>query len=311
MKKQLRFNLLSLVLLLSPTLFQCSQIPVTETSETKPSVLSNESGTDRIQQASQQLANNYLSKTPASLVTADLTLAEAQEIKAAFLEILAKTFGSQVGYKAGLTSKPAQERFGVSEPVLGVLFEQMLLPNGAVLPPDFGARPMTEGDLIVRVGSEEINNAKTIQEVLENLDAVIPFIEVPDLVYGSEVKLDGKAIAAINVGTRYGILGDPILLEKTEDWETRLGAISLEILDGDRNLLATGNSNALLGHPLNVVLWIKNTLQAEGKQLKPGDLLSLGTITPLMPVKPNTTIRAKYIGLDPKGDVEIFVKFEE
>jgi len=44
--------------------------------------------------------------------------------------------------------------------------------------------------------------------------------------------------------------------------------------------------------------------------LKKGDLLSLGTITKLMPTQPNTTIRAKYIGLDPRGPVEISVKFK-
>jgi 2-keto-4-pentenoate hydratase len=122
--------------------------------------------------------------------------------------------------------------------------------------------------------------------------------------------MDGSAIAAIDIGARYGILGNPIPLTNQHDWQTRLAAIRLEILDANGKILATGNSRSLLGHPLNVVLWIKDTLQAEGKQLKKGDLLSLGTITPLMPVKPNTTIRAKYIGLDPNGTVEILVKFE-
>lgn len=75
-----------------------------------------------------------------------------------------------MGYKAGLTSLAAQEKFGVDRPLLGVLLQQMLLPNGAVLPANFGARPMTEGDLMVRVGSDKINQAinqaKTIAEVL-------------------------------------------------------------------------------------------------------------------------------------------------
>lgn len=308
MKKQFRLILLGFFLLLSPTLVQCSQTAVEEKPESSPE--SSPESITAITTPSQQLANSYLSKTPARAVTTNLTLAQAKQIQAEFVQTLAKTLGNQVGYKAGLTSAPAQEKFGVSQPLLGVLFEQMLLPNGAVLTADFGARPMTEGDLMVRVGSDEINNAKTMPEALASLDAVIPFIEVPDLVYDPEAKMDGQAIAAINIGARYGVLGDPILLTANDDWQTRLGHISVEILDADGNLLQTGNSNALLGHPLNVVLWIKDALQAEGKQLKPGDLLSLGTITPLMPVKPNTTIRAKYIGLDPNGDVEILVKFE-
>ena len=49
---------------------------------------------------------------------------------------------------------------------------------------------------------------------------------------------------------------------------------------------------------------------AEGKSLKKGDLLSLGTITNLIPAKAGTTIRAVYIGLDPGGPVEVSVKFK-
>lgn len=321
-KFNLTFNLIRIAaaLLLAPSWVQYTSTAVAEKKveeKNNMALVSNsfnpETSTKNILSLSQQLAEHYLSKTPASAVTDNLTLAEAQQIQAEFVRILSETLGNPVGYKAGLTSSPAQEKFGVSQPLLGVLLEKMLLPNGAVLPANFGTTPMTEGDLIVRVGSDAINQANTMSEALACLDAVIPFIEVPDLVYGSAVKIDGKAIAAINIGARYGILGQPIPLTNNQDWLNRLAAIRLEIIDENGTTLATGNSSALLGHPLTVVLWIKDTLQAQGKQLKKGDLLSLGTITPLMPVKPNSIIRAKYIGLDPidpNKDIEISVKFE-
>lgn len=309
MKKN-RLILLISVLLLSPTLGQCQLANMEKDRAKNTAAVTDISGETDVINFSQNLANSYLNRTPAQAISHNLTLAESQQVQSKFIQILSQSLGEPVGYKAGLTSLAAQEKFGVDRPLLGVLLEQMLLPNGAVLPANFGARPMTEGDLMVRVGSDKINQAKTIAEVLASLDAVMPFIEVPDLVYGSEVKMDGSAIAAINIGARYGILGNPIPLNNQHDWQTSLAAIRLEILDANGTILATGNSRSLLGHPLNVVLWIKDTLQAEGKQLKKGDLLSLGTITPLMPVKPNTTIRAKYIGLDPNGTVEILVKFE-
>ena len=82
----------------------------------------------------------------------------------------------------------------------GTLLEKMLLKNGTVLPADFDARPMCEDDLIVRVGSDSINQAKTVEEALRCIDAVIPFIELPDLVYAEVVKINGSALIAINVG---------------------------------------------------------------------------------------------------------------
>jgi 2-keto-4-pentenoate hydratase len=65
-----------------------------------------------------------------------------------------------------------------------------------------------------------------------------------------------------------------------------------------------------LGDPLDVVLWIKDSLIAEGKRLEKGDLLSLGTITKLMPAQPGMTVRAIYTGLDLSGPVEISVNFK-
>ncbi|HRU89634.1 MAG TPA: hypothetical protein P5172_11880, partial [Syntrophales bacterium] len=80
--------------------------------------------------------------------------------------------------------------------------------------------------------------------------------------------------------------------------------------DDKGQMLIEGQGSALLEHPLNVVLWIRDSLKAEGKLLEEGDLLSLGTITKLTPTTPGTTIRARYVGLDPQGPVEITVKFK-
>ncbi|MCX7965622.1 MAG: hypothetical protein N2596_03235, partial [Syntrophorhabdaceae bacterium] len=171
-------------------------------------------------------------------------------------------------------------------------------------------RSMFEGDLLVRVGNDAINDATTPEEALKNLEAVIPFIELPDLVYDPNVKMNGPAIAAINVGARYGVMGDPIVLEATKEWMERLKNFTLQIYDGAGVLLTDGKGSALLGDPLTVVLWIKDSLLKEGKKLKKGDILSLGTIGRMMPVKPNTTIKAKYIDLDPKGPVEVTVIFK-
>jgi 2-keto-4-pentenoate hydratase len=112
------------------------------------------------------------------------------------------------------------------------------------------------------------------------------------------------------VAARYGIIGDPILIGPSQEWMDRLRKFKLKIVDENDVVLSEGTGSNLLGDPLNVVLWIKDSLVAEGKRLKKGDLLSLGTITKLMPARPGTTIRAIYTGLDLSGPVEISVKFK-
>jgi 2-keto-4-pentenoate hydratase len=258
----------------------------------------------------EELVTHYINRIPLETAPPDLTVTEAEQFRDRFIEKLTPILGQRIGYKAGLTSTTAQERFNISHPLRGILLEQMLLPSGSIVPANFGARPLFEGDLIVRVGSDAINEATTRQEVLAALDAVIPFIELPDLIYDSGVKLDAADLIAINVGARLGIVGEPIPLAATPEWQERLGKIQIVIVDETGKELATGTSNVLLEHPLDVVLWLRDDLKSVGKRLIKGDLLSLGTITPLMPVESGKTIRAQYFGLTEQEAVELSVIFE-
>ncbi|MEA5521563.1 hydratase [Limnoraphis robusta] len=258
----------------------------------------------------QQLANTYLKREPVAAINENLSLQQGISIQKEFIKILIPHLGPIVGYKAALTNPIAQQRLNVSHPVRGVLLKQMLLDNGAVVSADFGAIPQFEADLIVRVGNDSINEARTPQELLAGLDAVIPFIELPDLVYQPDVKLNAAALVAINAGARLGVLGKVIPLTATPDWEQRLGNFKVILVDENDQELAQGESSALLEHPLKAVLWLRDDLKAAGIRLQPGDLLSLGTITPLMPVQAKTTIRARYIGLEAKT-VDVSVTFSE
>jgi 2-keto-4-pentenoate hydratase len=116
---------------------------------------------------------------------------------------------------------------------------------------------------------------------------------------------------AVNVAARYGVLGNPVALTPSPEWMNKLKNFSLQLYDDKGALFSEGKGSALLGDPLNVVLWIRDSLAAEGKKLKKGDLLSLGSITKMMPTKSGTTIKARFIDLDPKGPVEIVVSFNE
>lgn len=255
---------------------------------------------------------HYDLRYPAPMLTNGFSPLQVGRLQVEFVRRLKDFLGPVVGFKAALTSPAAQAQFGVSQPLLGFLLEDMLLDNGATLPADFGARPIVESDLMVRVGSSAINTAETNQELLASLESVIPFIELPDLVYQSNARLDAGALVAINVGARRGVLGEAIRLDPTEDWETQLGQIRVAMVNGRGQTLAAGETSALLGHPLNAVRWLRDTLRAQGIELQPGDLLSLGTITPPMPVEADTTVRARYFfSPDVTEYEEVSVTFEE
>lgn len=246
----------------------------------------------------------YMAKVPA-VAPKVTSLEEAYRIQDAFVERLSVPLGPVVGYKVGLTSKPVQQKFGVDHPLRGQLLQRMLLKNGAEVPAHFGARPIAEADLLVRVKDAGINEAKTIAEVWDHLEAVIPFIELPDLLVRKGDPLNAPVITAINVGARLGVMGAEIPTERLAAGD--LAAMQVHVfMDGKEVLNAPGK--AILGHPLNAVLWLVEDLKAHGKALKAGDLVSLGSFgKPLLP-KPGSEMRVVYEGLF--GNQEVWVRFK-
>lgn len=249
------------------------------------------------------LAADILAGRPAA-VPEVATMADGLCAQAMLVERLAASWGAPAGHKAGLTSAPAQNAFGVTAPVRGRLFGDRLLEDGASLPAAFGALPRYEADFVVEVGDAAINAATTPAEVMANLAALHPFIELPDLVVADPRSLTGPKITAINVGARTGVLGPALPVADAAALTAALAAMQVVVRDGSGAELARAPGAAILGHPLNAVLW----LIADGVTLQPGDLVSLGSFGPLLVPQPGLAVTVTYEGLP--GNPAIGVRFE-
>ncbi len=236
-----------------------------------------------------------------------LSAADGECSRAKLLKHFDAQFGAPVGYKAGLTNPAVQKRFNHDAPVWGALYAPMLLKSGAVVDAKFGARPLFEADLLVRVSSAAVNQAKTVDEVLASIDQVIPFIELPDLVVQAPPKLDGPAISAINVGARLGVMGAPIAVQRSAAFSDALRDM-VTIVKGDGVELDRGKGSDVLEHPLNAVVWLVKDLARDGRALKPGDLISLGSFSKLLPPKPGMAVEVQYQGLP--GNPTVTVDFK-
>ena len=226
-------------------------------------------------------------------------LSAATAFQEAFVAELAPEWGPRAGYKAALTNPAAQQRFGVNHPLLGVLLAHMLLPDGAEWSMAVAAVPLAEADLLVRVRDARINEAQTDRELVGALDAVIPFIELADGLFPADVNPDAPALTALNAGARAGVLGGAIPLPDDADAAlARLGALRVTLRDENGHVWGEGRAQALLGHPIQAVRWIRDAVRARGRDLQPGDLLSLGSLTPPRPIRSPTHLTAVYEGLD-------------
>lgn len=248
---------------------------------------------------------DYISGTPAMALSVGGTMDDALCTQKKVAKAVSAHMGPVIGYKAGLTSKPAQDRFGVTEPVQGVLYREMMLPDGAEVSAPWGARPVFEADLILVIGSGAINGARTAAEAMPYISAVRPFIELPDLTFADGEPITGVTLTAIGVAPKLGVLGAEIPVKDPMTMYNALGLMQVILSAADGEVLAKVPGEAVLGHPVNSVLW----LMSKGITMKPGDLVSVGSFGPLFPrSKGKGGASVQYIGLP--GDPTVSVVFK-
>ena len=253
-----------------------------------------------------RLLADYNARRPAANPPDTMTMRDANCSRSKLQQRLAGQGGRLVGYKAGLTNPAVQKRFNTDQPVWGALYTNMLLGTDATLDAAFGSRPLYEADLLVRVKDRAINNASTPAEVLAQVDQVIPFIELPDLMVETPAKINGAVLSALNVGTRLGVRGAPLAVPGDAAGQARLleqlRDMNVRLVDAQGAALGGGKGSDVLGHPLNAVVWLAQALKAEGLALQPGQLVSLGSFSALLPPKPGLKVTAHYdgvVGLQP------------
>ena len=223
----------------------------------------------------------------------DLDLASAEDAACAYKgyrAALDAAMGAPVGVKVGFTSKPAQEKFGVTAPVAGALYAPMILPDGATVSLKGSRSPFYEADLIVTVGDAAINDATTREEAARALSDVRPFIEIPDVALEEGVKPTGALMTAYGVMGWRGVEGDGVAIADLDDPVADLATLTVD-LKANGESVAQGTGDMLLGHPLDVVLWL---VGHGGFELAPGMMISLGSLSPLTPAEAGTTITADY-----------------
>ena len=90
------------------------------------------------------------------------------------------------------------------------------------------------------------------------------------------------------------ILGDPVSLG-----DLRLENVAATIRINDTTV-ATGMGDAVLGNPLNSVIWLARKLPEFGRTIRAGDLIMSGSFTRQFAIEPGDSIHADFAGI---GDV--------
>ncbi|MFZ5586912.1 MAG: 2-keto-4-pentenoate hydratase [Thermodesulfobacteriota bacterium] len=229
-----------------------------------------------------ELFKQYKAVAPlalASQTVKDLDEAKAYRIQADLAELY-KVHGGQIsGYKVGLTSKPAQERFKATAPVGGVLFKSMQIADGV-------ARLKGHGQMMLEV--EIAYELK--QEVTQPVEAaalpglvakVMPAVEAPDLKFTDMKSLTANDIIAANVGARAYILGKPVSPDGLD-----VNAVTGQLMRDGQAVGPAAPGRAALGDQWQALAWTINYALRQGLPVKAGMVFLTGSLGPMYPAQP-------------------------
>ncbi len=217
-----------------------------------------------------------------------LTIEDAYQIQLA--QVAQWTSEGQVvkGYKVGLTSRAMQTQLGVHQPDFGHLTGSMFhLEHNPI---DTGAfiAPKVEPEIAFVLGKDIAGPGVTVGQALLAVDYVLPSLEIID----SRIR-DWK-IGIVDTISDNASCGGIVLGSKP----VRIDSVDLARtgcnLMIDSEVVATGAGGAILGSPINALVWLINTLGERGIEFHAGDVVLPGSVTAAHPVAPGSVVSAEF-----------------
>lgn len=225
-----------------------------------------------------------------------LSVAEGYRVQFELADRLEQAGNPRAGWKVATVNKILQEQLGVKEPFFGSVRSKTVFRSGYELPAASYIKPHVETEICFRVTSG-IEKATTPEETRACVDYCYPAFE---LVEKRCPVMDLGVALADNAEHAAIVLGNPV--EVTSKMSFSAETCSLTI---NNEVVGTGAGSAILGDPVNSVLWINNKLREFGRTLLPGQFVMTGSIIRQFPLKPGDVVKAQFSTL---GDLAIEVR---
>ncbi len=214
-----------------------------------------------------------------------LTLDQAYRVQLGLIARRAAAGERQIGWKVGLTAKPIQEQFGFHEPVFGCVLEQVasghVFPSGSLIQPGF------ESELCL-VLARDLPPGADIVAARAAVGAVHPALEIIETRGPFTAQI---AIAlADNAQQKTCVLGAPMPLPEAPE------AVACTVRIND-TIVAAGTGDAVLGNPLNSLVWLATKLAEYGRTLRAGEMVMTGSFTRQFPIAPGDRVHVAFTGV--------------
>jgi 2-keto-4-pentenoate hydratase len=214
-----------------------------------------------------------------------LTIDQSYAIQLGLIERRCAAGERQIGWKVGLTSTAIQHQFGFHEPVFGCVLDSK--PSGHVFAPAELIAPGFENELCMRL-RVDLSGTIGLDEARAAIDVVYPALEIIET-RGPFTEQIALALAD-NAQQKTVILGSPAALPAD-----LTGMVARVTINGQQVATATGD--AVLGNPLNSIVWLASKLGTYGRSLKAGEIVMTGSFTRQFPIAVGDKIETEFSGL--------------
>jgi 2-oxo-hept-3-ene-1,7-dioate hydratase len=230
-----------------------------------------------------------------SLKHPGMTMDDAYAIQAALVKRKLAAGRRVLGWKIGLTSKAMQYALNIDTPDSGVLFDDMVFEDGAMIPADRFIQPRVEAEVAFVMKARLRGPNVSVFDVLNATDYVVPALEILDtrvLRVDPETKttrtiVDTIADNAANAGIAWG--GRAMRPDEVDlRW---MGAI----VSRNGEVEETGLGAGVLNHPARGIAWLANRLAQYGESgIEAGQVVLAGSFIRPIEAPPGSTIHADF-----------------
>lgn len=262
--------------------------------------------TARIDEAARLLLDQHAQHWPFSRLPgrcAPRDEAEAYAIQEALRRLREPELGPTAGYKVALTSTVMQQMLRFGSPFAGPLHAHLIYSDGKRLDHAQYGRLCIECELAAVLGKDLLsgNAPYSREQIADAVDTIAPALELVD-----DRNADYKTISSLvltliadNAWNAGIVVGSAVKNWRHLDLANLHGTVKV-----NGKTVGEGYGRDVLGHPLEALRWLVNTVTAQGKDVCKSMVVMTGTMIATKFVSPGDELTFSVDGL---GEVSVSV----
>jgi len=229
-----------------------------------------------------------------SLRYPEMNVADAYAVQRRGVELDVANGRTVAGSKVGLTAVPMQRAMGIDEPDYGVIFHDMLVPDGGEVSAAAFVYPRVEIELAYVLDRDLYGRSVQAEDVRVAARHVCPAIEILDSRVDMADPETGRRRTIVDTiadnAADAGLVLGPVWTHPRSFRPRDVGAeliINGEIVD-------TGLATAVLGDPAKAVAWLANKLAEYDRGLEKGAVVLSGSLIASVPVSAGDVVEGDF-----------------